>query len=105
MSLCKEKLMLTVYFSCYKLNNKSIPFQEEKKITKLKDCLIFSVIKVLGYSSYAVHKLQKEKENILKIFYTCILVKVITYQTGSAFTQHYLVHWMHEDTCCIIAQV
>ena len=35
---CKEKHMLTDYFSCYKLNNKSTPFQEEKNSPKLKDC-------------------------------------------------------------------
>ena len=27
---CREKHMLTDYFSCYKLNTKSTPFQEEK---------------------------------------------------------------------------
>ena len=29
--------MLTDYFSCYKHNNKSTPFQEEKKSRKLTD--------------------------------------------------------------------
>ena len=92
MSSCKEKHMLTNYFSCYKLNNNSTPFQEEKNSPKFKDCQIFSVIKVLGYSNFGVHKLRKEKKiNILKIFYTCIPEIVSAYHTGSAFTQHYYV--------------
>ena len=53
--------MLTDYFSCYKLNNKSTPFQEEKNSQKLKDCKIFSVIKVLVYSNNGVNFLQNEK--------------------------------------------
>ena len=53
--------MLTDYFSCYMPNNKSIPFEEEKKLSTFKDCQIFSVIKVLGYSNIRVLKLQKEK--------------------------------------------
>ena len=41
------------YFSCYKLSNKSpSPFQEEKNSPKLKDCQIFSEIKVLGWLLY-----------------------------------------------------
>ena len=47
--------MLTDYFTCYKLNNKSIPFQEEKKLPKLIDSNIFSVIKILWYSSISIH--------------------------------------------------
>ena len=47
--LCKEKHMLTNYFSCYKLNKTSTPFQEETNSPKLKDCQIFYVIRVLGY--------------------------------------------------------
>ena len=56
--------MLTDYFRCYKLNNKSTPFQEEKISLKLKDCRSFSVIKVLGYSSIGDDILQKEKHLI-----------------------------------------
>ena len=44
---CKEKQMLMDYFSCYKLNNKSTHFEEEKNSPKLKDCKVFIVIKVL----------------------------------------------------------
>ena len=40
--------MLTDYFSCYKLNNKAISLPQREKLTKLKDCQIFNVIKVLG---------------------------------------------------------
>ena len=50
-SINVKKNMLTDYFSCYKLNNKSTPFQEEKISLKFKDCRSFSVIKVLGYSA------------------------------------------------------
>ena len=57
------------YFSCYKLNNKSTPFQEKKKSPKLKNCHIFIVIiKVLGYSNIVVIKFQKEKKFIFEIF-------------------------------------
>ena len=35
MRLCKEKHMLTDYFSCYKLNKASTPFQEEKILPNL----------------------------------------------------------------------
>ena len=41
--------MLTNYFSCYKLNKTSTPFQEEKNSPKLKYCQIVYVIRVLGY--------------------------------------------------------
>ena len=51
--------MLTDYFSCYKLNNKSMPFQEEKNSLKIKDCQIFVVIKVLGYSNINFKKEEK----------------------------------------------
>ena len=46
--------MLTDYFSYYKLKNKSTPFQEEKNSPKLIDSQIFSVIKVLWYSSIGI---------------------------------------------------
>ena len=61
--------MLTDYFCWYKLDNKSTPFQEEKNSSKFKDCQVFSVIKVLGYSNIGVHLLQKEK-NIFFQFFT-----------------------------------
>ena len=41
--------------SCYKLNKTSTPFYEEKTSPKQKDCQIFYVIKVLGYSNTGVH--------------------------------------------------
>ena len=47
--------MLTDYFRCYKLNNKSVPFQEEKKSPKLKKCHILIVMKVVEYSYVGVH--------------------------------------------------
>ena len=31
------------------------PFQEEKNSPKLKDCQIFDVVRVLGYSNTGVH--------------------------------------------------
>ena len=31
------------------------PFQEEKTISKLKDCQIFYVIRILGYSNTGAH--------------------------------------------------
>ena len=77
--------MLTDYFSCYKLDNKSTPFQEEKNSSKFKDCQVFSVIKVLGYSNIGVHLLQKEKKN--SILYTCITEKKLALIT--------LVHRLH----------
>ena len=60
------------------------PFHEEKNSPKLKDCEIFYVIRVLGYS-----KFQKEKKLYFLIFFTCILEIVSAYHTGSAFTQQY----------------
>ena len=39
----------------YKLNNKSTPFQKEKKSPKLKDCQKFVVMKVLVYSNVGVY--------------------------------------------------
>ena len=74
--------------SCYKLNNKSNPFQEEKKSSKLKDCLIFSVIKVLGYSNIGCSLIAKTKNFI---FFNFLNKKVSAYHTGSPFTQHYYV--------------
>ena len=47
--------MLTDYFSCYSLTTNPPPFQEEKNSSKLKDCQIFSVIKVLGYLNIGVY--------------------------------------------------
>ena len=47
--------MLTDDFSCYKLNNKSNPFEEDKNSPKLKYYQIFIVNQVLGYSNIAVH--------------------------------------------------
>ena len=66
--------MLTDYFSCYKLNNTSTTFHEEKNSPKLKDRHIFNVIKILGYSNIGVQKVLS------------ILEKVSAYRTGSAFT-------------------
>ena len=73
--------MLTDYFSCYKLNKTSTPFQEEKNSFKLKICQIFHVIRVLGYT-----KISKRKKSYI---FKCIPEIVSAYHTGSAFTQHY----------------
>ena len=54
--------MLTNYFSCYKLNMTSTPFQEEKNSPKLKDCQIFYVIRVLGYKTTGVYQFQEDKK-------------------------------------------
>ena len=54
--------MLMNYFSCYKLNNKSTPFEEEKNSQILKDCQIFIIIKVLGHSNIGVHLFQSDKK-------------------------------------------
>ena len=50
----KRKLMLTDYFSSYKINNKITPFFNENKSPKLKDCL-FNVIKVLQHLCNGVY--------------------------------------------------
>ena len=39
------------FFSCHKISKKYTPIQEDKKSSKLKDCQIFIVIKVLEYSN------------------------------------------------------
>ena len=49
-------------FSCYKLNNNNPPFQEEKKSSILKDCQIFFVNKVMGYSNFGVYNVEEEKK-------------------------------------------
>ena len=66
--------MLTIYFSCYKLNYTSTTFHEEKNSLKLTDCQIVNVINVLEYSNIGVHSFQKERQYFLT-FYTCIAKK------------------------------
>ena len=44
------------------------PFHLEKNLTKLKEYLIFNVIRVLGYSTIGVHLFQKEKKVTFKKF-------------------------------------
>ena len=60
--------MLTDAFSCYKLNNNNNnpPFQEEKKSSILKDCQIFFVNKVMGFSNFGVYNVEEEKKNIFQ---------------------------------------
>ena len=67
--LCKEKHMLTNYFSCYKLNKTSThpPFQEEKNSPKLKDCQIFYVIS-FGVLKHWCLLISKRKKVIFLIF-------------------------------------
>ena len=57
--------MLTDYFSCDKLNNRSNPFHEKKNSPKLIDCQIFDVFTVLGYSNNWVHKVHIEQKLIV----------------------------------------
>ena len=50
---CKKKQHMLTDYCC--LTTNPPPFQEEKKSTKLKDCQIFIIIKVLEYSNIGVH--------------------------------------------------
>ena len=64
--------MLTNDFSCYNVQalQQIHPFQRENKssIAKYKDCQIFFIIQLLGYSNIGVHSFQKEKSNISYFF-------------------------------------
>ena len=83
--------MLTDYFSCYKLNNKSTAFLEENDCQKTT----LRLSNFLCNQSFGVFKhwcllISKRKKYFL-IFYTCIPENVRAYHTGSALTQHYYV--------------
>ena len=54
--------MFTDNLRCYKLNNRSTPFQEERNSQKLTDCQIVNVIKILRYSNIDVYYVQIEKK-------------------------------------------
>ena len=72
------------YLSCYKIDNKSTPFQEEKNSPKLKDCEISQYFNFGGIHTLVFIKCQKK----LKFLYFLHMYsgKVSAYQTGSAFT-------------------
>ena len=91
-TFCKEKHLLTDYFSRYKLNKTSTPFHEEKNSPKLRDCQFFSCNQSFGVFKHWCSLIsERKKSNIFFIFYTCIPEMVNAYHTGSPFTQHYYV--------------
>ena len=85
--IVKKNLKLTDYFTFYKLDNKSTPFQYEKKSANLKICLIFIVNKVLEYSNIGVYFSNKKGLFVFK--FTHAFRRKNAYHTSQAFTKYY----------------
>ena len=74
--------MLTDYFQCYKLNNKSTSLPRGEIFPKLKGCQIFVVIKFCCIQILVFINFKQKKVVLFLIFKTCIPVRVSANHVG-----------------------